>query len=65
MAPNKIFKSAFIKNVIKNGKPLAVEYATETTSWRRTLLAQSVQEDFSQAVEKSDVPAGAAHAILA
>jgi hypothetical protein len=65
MAPNKILKSSFIKTIVKNGKTLSVEYATETTSWRRTQLAQSVQEDFSQAIEKSDTPAGAAHAILA
>lgn len=64
MSYNQVFKSSFIKSIVKNGKNLAVEYATETAAWKRTQLANAVKEDFTQALEKSDVPANAAKAIL-
>ncbi|EAW12095.1 uncharacterized protein ACLA_008550 [Aspergillus clavatus NRRL 1] len=65
MSYNQVFKSSFIKNIIKNRKTLSVKYATKTSAWRRTQLGKSIQENFSQAIEKSDVPANAAKAILA
>ncbi|KAF3398709.1 hypothetical protein DPV78_006401 [Talaromyces pinophilus] len=64
MSYNQVFKSLFIKNIVKNGKTMAVEFATEISAWKCTQLANTVKEDFTQALEKSDVPANAAKAIL-
>lgn len=63
--PNKIISSALVKNITKNGKNLTLKYATKTDKWTRPVLAQSVKNDFSKAVEKANVPTDAATAILA
>lgn len=63
--PNKIISSALIKNITKNGKNLTLKYATKTDTWNRPVLAQSVKNDFSKAIEKANVPTDAATAILA
>jgi len=62
---NKVINSALIKNITKNGKNLGLKYATKTDTWTRPVLAQSVKDGFSKAIEKADVPANAASAILA
>lgn len=63
--PNNVVNSALIKQITKNGKNLALKYATQTETWTRTYLAQSVKDDFSRVIEKADVPAKAATATLA
>lgn len=63
--PNKVFNSTLIQQITKNGKTLALKYATQTETWTRTYLAQSVKDDFSETIGKADVPANAASAILA
>jgi hypothetical protein len=63
--PNKVINSTFIKNISNSGRSIAVKFATKTDSWTRPILAQSVKEDFSKAMEKADVPAKATTAILA
>ncbi|OBT39073.1 hypothetical protein VE00_09918 [Pseudogymnoascus sp. WSF 3629] len=65
MPANKILSSQAIKTVANNGKNIMVKYATKTETWDRSYLASSIQDDFSKAVEKADIPAGATVAILA
>lgn len=65
MPPNKILSSQAIKTVANSGKNIMVKYATKTETWDRSYLASSVQDDFSKAIEKADIPAGATVAILA
>ncbi|EEH22250.1 hypothetical protein PABG_04461 [Paracoccidioides brasiliensis Pb03] len=60
--PYSILNSLLIKTIVKNGKNLDVKYATRTTAWARLLLAKNVQQDFVKAIEKADVPEGAASA---
>ncbi|EDN08735.1 hypothetical protein I7I51_00385 [Histoplasma capsulatum] len=62
---SNILNSLLIKTIVKNGKNLDVKYATRTTAWARLLLAKNVQQDFVKAIEKADVPEGAASATLA
>nr|KMM70900.1 hypothetical protein CPAG_07209 [Coccidioides posadasii RMSCC 3488] len=59
--PYSILNSLLIKTIVKNGKNLDVKYATRTTAWARLLLAKNVQQDFVKAIEKADVPEGAAN----
>lgn len=63
--PNKIISSALIENITKNGKNLTLKYATKTDTWTRPVLAQSVKQDFSKAIQKANVPTNASTAILA
>ncbi|KAL2368283.1 hypothetical protein RJ035_006229 [Blastomyces gilchristii] len=63
--PYSILNSLLISTIVKNGKNLDVKYATRTTAWARLLLAKNVQQDFVKAIEKADVPEGAASATLA
>ncbi|EEH05385.1 predicted protein [Histoplasma capsulatum G186AR] len=63
--PYSILNSLLIKTIVKNGKNLHVKYATQTTAWARLLLSRNVQQNFVKAIEKADVPEGAASAILA
>ena len=63
--PNNVVNSTLIKQITKNGKSFALKYATQTETWTRTNLAQSVKDDFSKVIEKADVPANAASATLA
>lgn len=63
--PNKVINSTLIKSITKNGNSFALKYATQTETWNRTYLTQSVKDDFSNAIEKADVPANAASATLA
>ncbi|OAX84184.1 hypothetical protein ACJ72_01459 [Emergomyces africanus] len=63
--PYSILNSLLIKTIVKNGTNLDVKYATRTTAWARLLLAKDVQQDFVKAIEKADVPEGAASATLA
>lgn len=65
MSANKIISSQVIKTVANRGKNIKVKYATKTETWDRSYLASSVQDDFSKAIEKADIPAGATTAILA
>jgi hypothetical protein len=65
MPPNRVLSARAIKTVFNKGQEIMVKYATKTEGWERTFLATSVQDDFSNAVEKADVPARAATAILA
>lgn len=63
--PNKVLESALIKYVFTGGRKVALKYATKTENWTRPVLAQSVKDDFGNAIEKADVPAEATTAILA
>jgi hypothetical protein len=63
--PNTILNSVFIRSVQNGTKRVAVKFATETDTWNRPFLAQSVMDDFSKAIEKADIPAEATTAILA
>lgn len=54
-----------IKNITKNGKKLTLKYSTRTEKWTRPVLAHSVKQEFSKAVQKANVPKNAATAILA
>jgi hypothetical protein len=65
MSANRIFSSQLIRTVSASGKVVKVKYTTQTESWDRTYLATHVQDDFSNAVEKTDIPEGATVAILA
>lgn len=65
MSANKIISSQLIKTITNSGKSITLKYATKTDAWDRNYLAQSVQDDFSKAMENADVPAGATTAILA
>ncbi|KAF1922513.1 uncharacterized protein M421DRAFT_426849 [Didymella exigua CBS 183.55] len=66
MSYNKVISSKVIKTVNAGGKAIQVKYATKTSSWERSFLAQGVQDEFCEAVKKApDVPASAAIAILA
>lgn len=66
MSYNKVISSKVIKTVTAGGKAIQVKYATKTSTWERSFLAQSVQDEFCDALKKvNDVPAGAAIAILA
>jgi hypothetical protein len=65
MPANKILSSQAIKTVANSGKNITVKYATKTETWDRSYLASNVQDDFSKAIEKADIPAGATVAILA
>jgi hypothetical protein len=66
MSYNKVFSSQAIKSILtKAGKPLQVEYATQTSAWERIYLAQNVQDDFASALENTtDIPDNAATAVL-
>jgi hypothetical protein len=65
MSANKIISSQVIKTVANRGKNITVKYAIKTETWDRSYLASNVQDDFSKAIEKADIPAGATMAILA
>ena len=65
MSANKIISSQLIKTVANSGKNIKVKYATKTDTWDRSYLASSVQDDFSKAIEKTDIPNSATIAILA
>ena len=65
MSANRIIASQVIKTVANGGKHITVKFATKTETWDRSYLANSVQDDFSKAIEKADIPAGATTAILA
>ena len=65
MSANRVIASQVIKTVANRGKKITVKYATKTETWDRAYLASSVQDDFSKAVEKADIPAGATVAVLA
>ncbi|PVH70712.1 hypothetical protein DL98DRAFT_597580 [Cadophora sp. DSE1049] len=65
MSANKIIASQVIKTVANRGKHITVKFATKTETWDRSYLASSVQDDFSKAIEKADIPAGATVAVLA
>jgi hypothetical protein len=61
---NRVLKSATIKTIFNNGRPLKLKYATETETWRRPYLAPNIQENFAKAMEKARVPFGATTAIM-
>ncbi|EDN99977.1 predicted protein [Sclerotinia sclerotiorum 1980 UF-70] len=63
--PKKGIFSQVIKDLVNRGKNVTVKYATKIETWDRAYLAGSVQEDFSKAIEKADIPAGATTAIPA
>ena len=63
--PNNVVNSTLIKQITKNGKNFTLKYATQTDTWTRTYLAQSVKDDFSRVIETADIPAKAASATLA
>ncbi|KAH9866831.1 hypothetical protein IAQ61_007420 [Plenodomus lingam] len=66
MSYNKVISSNVIRTVNAGGKAIQVKYATKTSTWERSFLAQGVQNEFCEALEKDrDVPAGAAIGILA
>ena len=61
---NKVIASNTIKTIINGGRTITLKYATETDAWKRYSLATDVQENFTKAMEKADVPAGATTAIM-
>ncbi|KAG4438607.1 hypothetical protein IFR05_005931 [Cadophora sp. M221] len=65
MSANKIIPNQFVKTVANRGKTIEVKFATKTETWDRSYLASGVQDDFSKAIEKADIPAGATVAVLA
>ena len=66
MSYNKIISSKAIKTVNGGGKAIQVKFATKTSTWERSFLAQGVQDEFFEALKKAtEVTAGAAIATLA
>ncbi|KAL5432747.1 hypothetical protein PMIN06_011907 [Paraphaeosphaeria minitans] len=66
MSYNKVISSKVIKTFNVGGKAIQVQYATETSTWECSFLAQGVQDEPCEALKKArDVPAGAPIAILA
>ncbi|KAM3416193.1 hypothetical protein BST61_g7799 [Cercospora zeina] len=63
--PNNVITSNLIKTISKGGRQIKVMFASETTNWRRTFLSSDVRENFVQALEKAEIPAGATKAIMA
>lgn len=61
---NKVISSSTIKTIMNGGRSITLKYATETDLWKRYNLAADVQEKFTKAIEKADVPAGATTAIM-
>jgi hypothetical protein len=61
---NRVLNSSFIKTVVNSGRPVNVKYATETDAWKRYSLSKDMQDDFADAVAKTDLPAGATTAIM-
>jgi len=62
--PNKVVSSSTIKTIVNSGRAITLKYATETKSWKRIYLSPDVQENFSKAMEKTNVPNGATTAIM-
>jgi hypothetical protein len=65
MSANKVLASSFIKNITKSGRSIDCKFATQTETWNRSQLAESMQDAFVEAVKKADVPANATTAIMA
>jgi hypothetical protein len=67
MSANRVINDLVYKTILHGGKKLEVAFAIKTTAWDRKpeLLAPAVKDDFSKAIEKADVPAGAAKVTLA
>lgn len=64
---SRVLKSQYIKSIQHGTKAVTIAYATETAAWKRTQLAQEVQQDFAAIVEdkKAMIPAGASKVIMA
>lgn len=62
--PNKVISSSTIKTIVNGGRSITLKYATETETWRRLYLSSDVQEKFTKAMEKTNVPSGATTAIM-
>ena len=61
---SKVISSSIIKTIMNGGQSIALKYATETDTWKRYYLSSDVQEKFTKAMEKADVPTGATTAIM-
>ena len=60
----RVVSCALIKMVMNRGRLINVMYATETPDWKRYSLSTNIQEAFADAMEKTNVPAGATTAIM-
>ncbi|KAK0627074.1 hypothetical protein B0T14DRAFT_562920 [Immersiella caudata] len=61
---SKVISSSTIKTIVNGGRSITLKYATETDTWKRYYLSVDVQEKFTKAMEKTDVPTGATTAIM-
>lgn len=61
MAAN-LLKSAAIKTLQAGGKSISVNYATETSAWKRAFIAESLKNEFADVVQENvaQLPAGTA-----
>jgi hypothetical protein len=61
----QVVTSTFVRTITVGGRQLSLMIAKETGDWKRTYLAQEIQNNFVSAMAKADVPANAATAIMA
>ncbi|KAK4251308.1 hypothetical protein C7999DRAFT_28038 [Corynascus novoguineensis] len=61
-----IKSSSLIKTIARDGRTIALKYATQTDAWSRFYLSSDVQEKFVKAVEKKAyIPSNVTEIIMA
>lgn len=64
--PLTIKAASLIKNITRDGRIIAIKYATQTDAWNRPYLSSDVEEKFVKAVEKKAfIPSNVTEIIMA
>lgn len=50
---NKVINQKIFKTVANGSKQIKIGWATQTDTWERLHLAETIQENFAKAVEKA------------
>ncbi|KJX93785.1 hypothetical protein TI39_contig4257g00004 [Zymoseptoria brevis] len=63
--PLRILGSVLIETIVNRGRRITLKFANETDVWRRPFLSKTIQERFTNAMKKADIPPGATVAVMA